>query len=101
MGLLLWLLAARLPLPLARAWQQGAWWYFAGGLLGAYFVYAVILLAPRLGAAQMVALVVAGQTLAALALDHFGLLGYPLQPISLSRICGVLLLAAGVWLVRA
>lgn len=76
------------------------WWAYLGGLLGAGFVTLTVFLAPRLGAANMLASVITGQMLAALLLDHFGVLGYPQQPLGISRIAGVLLLAAGVFLIR-
>jgi transporter family-2 protein len=48
----------------------------------------------------MLAWLLAGQMLAALLLDHFGLLGYPFHPLSLGRVAGVLLLMAGAYMVR-
>jgi transporter family-2 protein len=48
----------------------------------------------------MLAWVLAGQMLAAMALDHFGLLGYPLHPLSLGRLAGIILLIAGVLMIR-
>jgi len=56
---------------------------WTGGFIGAYFVAATIILAPRLGAAPMVALVVGGQMLASLVFDHFGLIGYQVHPLNL------------------
>ena len=90
----------RIPLPaLATAGAQ-SWWVWTGGALGAYFVAATIFLAPKLGATTLVAVLLAGQMIASLALDHFGLLGYPIHPVSLGRIVGVLMIAGGVMLVR-
>lgn len=73
----------------------------AGGLLGAFYVAVVTMLAPRLGATLTVGLVVVGQLLLALMLDQFGLLGLPLHPTTWLRGLGVLLLLVGVWLIRA
>lgn len=72
----------------------------AGGLLGAFYVSVVTMLAPRLGATLTVGLVVVGQLLLALVLDQFGLLGLPLHPASALRGLGVVLLLLGVWLIR-
>ncbi|NCC25665.1 MAG: DMT family transporter [Deltaproteobacteria bacterium] len=80
--------------------RSAPWWVWFGGCLGAFFVAAVTFLAPRLGATAMVALVVAGQMSASLALDHFGVLGYQANPVSLSRILGVLFILIGVYLVQ-
>ena len=91
---------ARIPLPALSTAGTHPWWIWTGGALGAYFVAATIFLAPKLGATTMVALLLAGQMTASLALDHFGLLGYPIHPASLGRIAGVVMIAGGVLLVR-
>lgn len=91
---------------LGRSFQLGPalagapWWAWLGGCLGAYFVVSTILLAPKLGAGTMMALFVAGQMLASLTLDHFGLLGFALRPISPLRALGAALLILGVILIR-
>ena len=95
-----YVLATRLPLPALRSAAAQPWWLWSGGVLGAFFVAVTIYLAPRLGATNMLAWVLAGQMLAAMALDHFGLLGYPLHPLSLGRLAGIVLLIAGVLLIR-
>ena len=95
-----YVLATRLPLPALRSAAAQPWWLWSGGVLGAFFVAVTIYLAPRLGATNMLAWVLAGQMLAALALDHFGLLGYPLHPLSLGRLAGIVLLIAGVLMIR-
>lgn len=92
--------ATRLPLPALRSVAEQPWWIWTGGMLGAFFVAVTIHLAPRLGATNMLGLILAGQMLAALALDHFGVLGYPLHPLSPGRIAGVLLLVAGAVMIR-
>ncbi len=71
-----------------------------GGLLGAIYVSMVAFLVPRLGVALMFSLIVAGQMLITLFFDHYGILGVPIKTINLPRILGVLLVIAGVILVR-
>ena len=95
-----YVLATRLPLPGLRSAAAQPWWLWSGGALGAFFVAVTIYLAPRLGATNMLAWLLAGQMLAAMTLDHFGLLGYPLHPMSLGRLVGIVLLVAGVLLIR-
>jgi bacterial/archaeal transporter family-2 protein len=73
---------------------------WTGGLLGAFYVLGSIVTAPKLGAATLVAVILAGQAIASLLVDHFGWVGFEEQPISALRIAGVLLLAGGVALVR-
>jgi bacterial/archaeal transporter family-2 protein len=59
-----------------------------------------IVTAPKLGAATLVALILAGQAIASLLVDHFGWVGFEEHPITAVRVVGVLLLAGGVALIR-
>jgi len=99
------LLAAAVPV--MRRWPElerlGAapWWVWVGGALGAFYVLGSIVTAPRLGAATLVALILAGQAVASLLVDHFGWVGFEEHPVTPGRLLGVALLAAGVLLVRA
>jgi bacterial/archaeal transporter family-2 protein len=87
-----------------RSWPDRAgdapWWVWVGGLLGAFYVLGSIVTAPKLGATTLVALILAGQAIASLLVDHFGWVGFEEHPISALRVVGVLLLAGGVALVR-
>jgi transporter family-2 protein len=90
------LLLLRLPTPgLATAATQPGW-VWLGGVLGAFFLVASVLLAPRMGAARFIAAVVAGQMLLSLLLDQFALAGYPSRPINLWRLAGAALVVVGV-----
>jgi bacterial/archaeal transporter family-2 protein len=71
-----------------------------GGLLGAFYVLVVILMLPRLGAALTFSLVVAGQMVVALLLDHTGLLVQVQHPVNQWRILGLLFIIGGVILIR-
>ena len=103
-GTLVLLVAA---LPLLRAWPGGdrlagaPWWIWIGGALGAFYVLGSIVAAPRLGAVTLVALILAGQTVASVLVDHFGWVGFDEHPVTPGRILGIALLTAGVLLVRA
>jgi len=74
---------------------------WSGGLLGAFYVVATIVLSPRLGAATLFAVSIAGQMVAAIVLDHFGALGFASHPITVLRIIGVALVVSGVVLIRS
>lgn len=99
-GLIIYAAVTRIPLPALSTMAGRPWWIWSGGLLGAFFVTATVVLAPRLGAAAMVALIIAGQMVASLLLDHYGLLGYAVHPVNGWRMLGVALLVAGVVLIR-
>lgn len=98
--LVLYSLVTRIPLPSLATAGNHPWWIWVGGSLGAFFVTSTIILVPKLGATTMVALILAGQMFASLLLDHFGWLGYPLHPISLGRIAGIILVCGGIWLIK-
>lgn len=76
-----------------------SWWKWTGGVIGAVYVTTVILSVPRIGTANLVSLSVAGQLLAAVVLDHYGMLGFAQHPANGWRILGIGLILAGVWLV--
>jgi len=76
------------------------WWAWMGGFYGCAFVISAAWGVPRLGVATTITLMIAGQLLLSLALDHFGAFGVEKQPLSLGRIAGVALVIGGVVLVR-
>ena len=82
-----------------RALPQATWWELTGGLMGAFFVSAVILVVPRLGTGSVMAVAIAGQLLTALLLDQFQLFGFREIPITFSRISGAVLMLLGTWLI--
>ena len=76
------------------------WFAWMGGLYGAMFVVAAAFAVPRIGVANTIILLVAGQVLISLVVDHFGLMGVPRQPLTLPRLGGVLMVVGGVLLAR-
>ncbi|MBV2133860.1 DMT family transporter [Pseudomonas sp. MAP12] len=77
-----------------------SWWHWTGGLLGVLFVVSAAFAGPRIGALLFMSLVLAGQLSAALLLDHFGWAGFPQASVSLGKLAGLVLIVAGVWLIR-
>ena len=94
------LAAMRQGIPLGAAMPGSPWWYWIGGSMGAFFVTATVILAPRIGGGAMIALTLAGQVAASVTLDHFALLGFPHIPFDGKRLAGSILLLAGVYLIR-
>lgn len=77
------------------------WTLYLGGLLGFVIVGSLAFVFPKIGAAYAISLMVGGQCIAALLVDHFGLLGMPREPLTIPRAIGIALVAAGVMVVRA
>lgn len=73
---------------------------WTGGILGAFFVTAIATSVPRLGVALTFSLAIAGQMLVTLLIDHFGFLDVPVKEINIPRVLGVILIIAGVIVVR-
>jgi transporter family-2 protein len=93
-------IALRDPVPSLLVAARIPWWAWSGGLFGAIFIALGIVLVPQLGAAAFIAFLVAGQMIASVAFDHFGLVGLAQRPIDLSKVLGVALLIGGVVLIR-
>ncbi len=93
------MLILRPPFPTKEAFASTQWWNWIGGPLGALIVLAGATLTPKLGPAAFIALVVGGQILCSMVLDHFGLVGDP-QPLSIGKVFGAVLVVVGVICVK-
>ena len=98
-SLMLVLLVSGSSAPALDTVKQVSWWKWTGGLIGAVYVTTVIVSVPKIGTANLVSLSVAGQLIAAIVLDHYGLLGFTFHPANGWRLLGVVLIMAGVLLV--
>jgi bacterial/archaeal transporter family-2 protein len=97
-GLLTWSLTPEWP---SREVLRAAPWYtwFAGGLMGTIYLTGTILLAPKLGAGELIGLIIAGQLGFSVLLDHFGWIGFAQHSASPARLAGCALMIAGVFLI--
>lgn len=74
--------------------------YFIGGILGVIFVTTNIILMPHLGAALTTIIVMLGQMLMGIIIDHFGLLGTYVNKITKRKIVGIVAMMIGIVLLR-
>jgi transporter family-2 protein len=88
------------PRPRVAPLRRVPWWGWLGGLCGATYVTSVFLLIPEIGAAPTIALTVAGQQVASVFVDRYGLLRLPRRSIPPRRLLGVTILLAGVSLIQ-
>lgn len=100
LALILYAGVLRPPLPDLKKAVDLPLWTWSGGILGAFLVVVTIILAPKLGAATTMVLLVGGTVLAGLFLDHFGLVGYHIHAISGPRLLGGILVILGVVLIK-
>ena len=90
----------RVPLPSMTSLGAAPWWAWTGGFLGGFFVLSALVIAPKLGAATFVATTIVGTMAASLVIDHFGLIAYRVQPVTLQRLLGAGLVIAGMLMIQ-
>jgi transporter family-2 protein len=66
------------------------------GIFGACLVFAIAWLIPRVGAGTVMITLLAGQVIGGLIMSHYGWLGSPVQPVTLAKVVGVLVMIGGV-----
>ena len=86
--------------PSASAMSSAPWWFWLGGLLGAFYVAIVIWGVPQLGVVSTVAALIFGQVAAALVLDAVGAFGLPVQAITWQRLLAAGMILGGLVLSR-
>lgn len=77
------------------------WYAWLGGFCGAFSLTAIILTYPKLGPGLGFGLLIAGQLIVSVLLEHFNILVAQPHPISILRVAGVVLVLGGVVLIRA
>lgn len=92
------LLFSKQAIPSLAAFSNITWYKYIGGLLGVFVVTNAIVSVQQIGAANMYMLIIGGQLLAALIMDHLGVLGLRQNPVTLQKMLGILFLVVGVYL---
>ena len=87
-------------IPGLAQYSSVTWYKYTGGLLGAFVVTVTLISVTQIGAGNMFVLIVAGQLVTAVLMDHFGVLGMKPDPINLQKFFGICLLVAGAWMVN-
>ena len=75
-------------------------WAWFGGVFAVYYLVASLIAIPKLGAAAVFSLVIAGQVIAALILDSTGAFGVARISLTASRVLGTAFLLIGVILIQ-
>jgi len=81
-----------------QAWDKLPWYMFGAGIFGLILYQTINVTLPRLGATTMLALIIIGQLLTGVVLDHFGWLGVTARPIDPTRLVGIVVLLIGGYL---
>ncbi|HBO39286.1 MAG TPA: hypothetical protein DD638_11560 [Pasteurellaceae bacterium] len=84
---------------LFEAWQQlpkQPLWKLVGGPLGAMVVFTTIFLTPQMGITNMLFFIIVGQLIAAVVIDHFGLIGMTERPLQIWQVIGFIAIVIGL-----
>jgi transporter family-2 protein len=71
-----------------------------GGMVGAFYIISTIVASPKIGLALFLALVIGGQLVMSVIVDHYGLLGAAVKPITWLKGIGLLLVFGGIFLLK-
>lgn len=99
-GLLIYIAVSRYSIPSTQQFGAAPVWSYLGGILGGAYVLLIVICAPNLGIGNVTVMILLGQILAATVIDQFGLLNAAAHSISWQRAIGLLLMIAGVYLVK-
>lgn len=99
LGLIVYILITKQTVSFAGL-KEAPNYVWLGGLLGAFYVTVIILAFPVLGPGLTFGLVVAGQMVISMLLEHFNILVTQQNPISFTKIIGIALVILGVLLIR-
>ena len=86
--------------PSLASFSATPWVYYAGGFFTVFYILAITYAGPKIGIGNAVFFVLLGQMVAAAAIDHFGLWGAIVTPVTARRILGLIVMTVGVYLAR-
>lgn len=98
-GMILFTLLSRSSLPTVQQLTAAPTYSYLGGLIIATYVIMITILIPRIGVGTSIGLIVTGQIICAVAIDHFGLFNVAVRSIDATRAVGMVLMIGGVYMV--
>lgn len=94
------LFVSKSSMPNIQQMASTPYYAWVGGIIGLVYIVTLVFLVPKLGIGTITVLVVSGQAISILLIEHFGLFGFLEKPVNLFRVAGVLFLILGVYLIR-
>ncbi len=98
-AVLAYALVSRAPVPDSAQLRSAPFYSYLGGLIIAFYVISITIITPRLGVATSIGLIITGQIIAAVTIDHFGLFSIAVRQIDVRRLAGTLCMIVGIYLV--
>lgn len=99
MGMLLFIQLSGTSFPERQQLTSAPWYGYLGGIIVATYVVMITVLVPRIGVGTAIGLIVTGQIICAVIIDHFGLFNVAVRSVNLTRLAGMILMIGGVYLV--
>jgi transporter family-2 protein len=99
LGMVVFILLSRTPIPGRQQLLSAPMYGYLGGIIVATYVVMITILTPRIGVGTAIALIVTGQIICAVMIDHFGLFNVAARQLSVTRIAGVMMMIGGIYLV--
>ncbi|MDB6005466.1 MAG: hypothetical protein JWR15_2453 [Prosthecobacter sp.] len=100
LGAMAYQFMTRTPLPEISTLLNAKGYLYTGGLLVVFYMISVTLLIPKFGVGNTILFVVCAQMCSSALIDHWGLFGVPVRPISWLRFIGLLVILGGLVLVQ-
>lgn len=98
-GMLVLVLLSKTALPTHQQLTAAPVAGYLGGLIVATYVVMITILVPRIGVGTAIGLIVTGQVICAVTIDHFGFFNVAVRTLSPTRVAGMLLMVGGIYLV--
>jgi transporter family-2 protein len=96
---LIFITISRTRIPSIAQFKNAPLYSYTGGLIVCTYVIMITVITPKLGVGNAIGLIVTGQIICAVIIDHFGLLGATVRKVDLSRLMGALMMIGGIYLV--
>lgn len=98
-SVLAYIFISKTPFPELSQFKSAPLYGFIGGLIVAFYVIIITFITPRLGVGVSIGLIITGQLIGAVIIDHFGLFDTTVRSIDLKRLTGTLCMIVGIYLV--
>ena len=82
-----------------RDWHTLPWYMLGAGVFGLILIQTMSITLPRLGSTMMITLIITGQLITGVVIDHYGLFGIAARHVDLPRGLGVAALLIGGYLI--
>ena len=90
-------MGVRMPAP--GAVSHVPWWAWLGGAFGAFYIFTMLTMADKLGAAIFQAVTVTAAIVTSLAMDHYGWMGFEVHKAGIGRLAGAACMIVGLFLI--